>query len=39
MDAPPEFWSLLGLAAAEMQVLEANEIHGEAIRIVNRHAG
>ena len=37
-DAPAEFWSLLRLAAEEMELTEADEIHGEAVRIVNQHA-
>ena len=37
-DVAAEFWSLLRLAAEEMELTEADEIHGEAVRIVNQQA-
>ncbi len=35
-DAPTKFWTLLQMAAREMQLTAADEIHGSAVQIVER---
>lgn len=37
LPAGPEFWSLLRLAADEMDLTEADTTHGSAVQIINRH--
>jgi hypothetical protein len=36
-DAPTKFWMLLQMATREMQLTAANETHGSAVQIVERH--
>jgi hypothetical protein len=37
IDAPMKFWTLLRKAADEMQLTVADETHGDAVQIVERH--
>jgi hypothetical protein len=37
LDAPAKFWTLLRTAAHEMQLTAADETHGAAVQIVERH--